>query len=270
MKLNQEPIITTNFQEDYIRDRNTLISLIKSLNYKLRFKFQTYFLAIHYMDLIFTNTKITDTNKELVAISCLMLSGKKMLLISAKYDENDPDIPNLTYVLSLLYKYYPIDELRRAEIYCIKLLSYRLNHFTFFHFNLFFMTYSCIYSDNECADIDQIEFFNKLCKYSELILLDQKLLCLDNWRLSCALIAYVREKFGLTKWNESMEREYSITLSEFQEVYDTVVGYIINNYLVRSPRRLRKLRRKGKNIYPERQVLILWIAIHLYIVINNQ
>jgi hypothetical protein len=80
MKSNQHALSFDNFQADYIRDRNFLIGLIKSINYKLRFKFQTFFLAVYYMDLIYNTHKITEFEKELIAITCLMLAGKYILI----------------------------------------------------------------------------------------------------------------------------------------------------------------------------------------------
>jgi hypothetical protein len=84
------------------------------------------------------------------------------------------------------------------------------------------MTYPSLYKD-DTKTIDQIEYFNKLCKYSEVVLLNPKLVHIEGWKLSSVLIAYIREKFGLSKWSDSMEHDYSISLNDFEDVYQVVI-----------------------------------------------
>jgi hypothetical protein len=95
-----------------------------------------------------------------------------------------------------------------------------------------------MYSDSDGAkNVDQIEFFNKLCKYSEIILLNLKFLGQDGLKTSCALISLIRTKCGLKTWSEGMERDYRITFEEFKECYDDMLKYLKQLILDSSPRR---------------------------------
>jgi hypothetical protein len=124
----------------------------------------------------------------------------------------------------LLYKYYPIEQFKKAEVYCLKILEYKLNHFNFFHFSLFFMTYSCVYTNTKQTidNIDHIEFFNKLCKFSENILLNPNFIGNEPWKLSCAVVAYVRESFSLSKWNDKLKTDFKMSFDDFIEEYKTI------------------------------------------------
>lgn len=75
MKNNQIQFNENKFNIKYLKDRVHLIRMIKSMNNKLKFREQTYFLAAHYLDIVFHSGKITDTKYELIAVCCLMIAG---------------------------------------------------------------------------------------------------------------------------------------------------------------------------------------------------
>jgi hypothetical protein len=98
MKTSQHKITPHN--QDYQRDRSHMINIINAINNKLKFKQQTIYLVINYLDIIFNMGVSYEAEKELYAVCCLM--------IAAKFEENDPDIPNVNYFLGILLRYHSI------------------------------------------------------------------------------------------------------------------------------------------------------------------
>jgi hypothetical protein len=70
----------------YIQRRKYLIEIIRLLNETLKFRSQTIYQAIYYMDIIHFKSHTIIPSFELIAICCL--------IIAAKFSENDPDIPD--------------------------------------------------------------------------------------------------------------------------------------------------------------------------------
>ena len=158
---NEEPQkINYNIQRNkiYFSRRKELQNLITSINNYINYSSQSLFLAFYYMDLIFTNedleklfyshfTKneyisshdIQMKNYALLSVACLMLSYK--------YNENNPQIPTLSSFAKLLFYFskktfsFTLNEISTAEVVVVKLLRYKLNYYTIYHFFVFFFTH---------------------------------------------------------------------------------------------------------------------------------
>ena len=147
----------------YFNRRKELYNLIKSINNYINNNSKSLFLTIYFMDTIFTNDDLeqeffnhfTDlsylssfndiqmNNYVLLSLACLILTHK--------FSENDPKIPSISSFIKLAYhfskkKYYfkPMD-LIRAEVVVVKLLKYKLNYYTIYHFLVFFFTHGIIF-----------------------------------------------------------------------------------------------------------------------------
>ena len=132
----------------YINSRKNLISLIHKISTRMNFKSQTYFLAIYLLDIIFSNEESIELiNNKKVNYDKLSLS---CLLISSKYCENDPIIPDLTsyikaFDISNFYiQHITIDELLEYEVLSLQLLKYKLNYYTIYDFISFFFCHGII------------------------------------------------------------------------------------------------------------------------------
>ena len=146
----------------YEDNRNSIILLIKKVNKALDNASQTFFLALYYMDLIFTNEnfekifkyyyennendlKIEINKNDLVMISLCCL------IIATKFNENDPNIPNIISFINLCsyYSYnkyiFKVEDLIKAEVIVIKFLEYKLNYFTLYHYFSFFFTHGFLF-----------------------------------------------------------------------------------------------------------------------------
>ena len=142
---------------DYILSRSSLFSLIRKISNKLGFKSQTFFLSIYYLDILFSKNKKIDCNVKILGLACLLLS--------AKYVENDPCVPNLAtfikaYNNAVGYKYIiSVTDLFYAEVLTCKMLGYKLNYYTIYDFDSFFFGHGIIKME-QLRDINNENYSN--------------------------------------------------------------------------------------------------------------
>ena len=132
----------------YKLERPKLINLIRNINCLLDFNSQTFFLALFYMDKIFSNINLIIDNKRdyiILSLSCL--------LIASKFNENDPHVPELIKYISLCEQFsnfeyiFNIDELRKGEMIVLYLLEYKMNYYSIYHFLVFFFSHGIIFEN---------------------------------------------------------------------------------------------------------------------------
>ena len=96
---------------------------------KMDFSSQTFFSAILYLDKIFSR----ESTENIQRLSEFILYGLSCLIISAKYSENDPNVPDLKKFISSLsavtkFRYrFDVIEVCKGEIFCLKNLDYKRN-----------------------------------------------------------------------------------------------------------------------------------------------
>ena len=144
----------------YKENRNSIIQLIKKINKALDNSSQTFFLALYYIDLILTNEKFEknfkyyyENNENDLEINenDLVMISLSCLIVSTKFNENDPNVPNIISFINFCayYSYnryiYKVEELKKAEVIVIKLLEYKLNYYTLYHFFSFFFTHGFLF-----------------------------------------------------------------------------------------------------------------------------
>jgi len=175
--------LNTERNKIYFSRRKELKDLIKKVNSHLDNNSQSYFLALYYMDLIFThpdlekvfyshfsswnnfpNNDIQMANYVLLSLSCLILASK--------FNENDPHVPTISSFIRLLYsssnkKYiFNLEALYLSEIVVLKLLKYKLNYYTVYHYLIFFFTHGIIFQKT-------IANSNMIKKYPEKKILEK-------------------------------------------------------------------------------------------------
>ena len=163
---NEEPQkIDLNIERNriYFSRRKELYKIIKSINNYVSNSSQSLFLTLYFMDTIFTNEDLENiffshfeylnylsllndinmNNYVLLSLACL--------IISHKFNENDPEIPSISSFAKLAYHFsknnfsFSINDLTMAEVVVIKLLKYKLNYYTIYHFLTFFFTHGIIF-----------------------------------------------------------------------------------------------------------------------------
>ena len=141
MKTNIYNNFSTNsfssISKEYLSIRNDLFYLIKKISSKMGFKSQTYFLSVYYLDILFSQNKKIDCNHNILGLACLLLS--------AKYCENDPCVPELKYFIKIYNRLVgsknsiSVSDLFYSEVIACKMLNHKLNYYTIYDFNSFFL-----------------------------------------------------------------------------------------------------------------------------------
>ena len=132
------PTSIKKVNQKYLSKRREIIKIIRAISTKLNFNSQTFFYSIYYMDIIFSRELTMQKLSEFVLV------GLNCLSIAAKFNENEPLVPEVKKFISVLsnltrYRYrFSIDEMLQLEIYCLKMLNYKLNYYSVYHFLVFF------------------------------------------------------------------------------------------------------------------------------------
>ena len=128
---------TFNIDKKYTLQRRTMISLIQKISKKMNFKSQTFFLCIHYLDIIFFEQKEISYNYNLLAAGCL--------ITAAKFCENVFLKPTFQHFIDICNEEINVatnqitkEDLFLYEIIICKILNYKLNYYTAYDFNFFF------------------------------------------------------------------------------------------------------------------------------------
>ena len=168
----------------YFSRRKELKNLITSINTYINYSSQSLFLTLYYMDSIFTNEDLEKVfyshfsknesipsndiqmkNYALLSVACLM--------ISYKYNENNPQIPTLSSFAKLLFYFskktfsFTLNDISTAEVVVVKLLKYKLNYYTIYHFFVFFFTHGILLRktllrSNLCSKFQEKKILEKI------------------------------------------------------------------------------------------------------------
>ena len=132
----------SSLNKEYLNIRESLFNILQKITMKMGFKSQTYFLSIYYLDIIFMKKKKVNFNLYKIGLGCLC--------ISAKFCENDPNVPRLqdfirVYNNTMNYKnIISMSDLMYVEVLICKLLNYKLNYYSIYDFNSFFFCHGIL------------------------------------------------------------------------------------------------------------------------------
>ena len=127
-----------NIDKTYIIQRKSLIDLISKISTRMNFKSRTFYQAVNYLDIIFSEQKNINYNYNLLAAACL--------ITSSKFCENVPLKPTFNRFIDIVNEEInnneskvTKDDLFLYEIIICKILNYKLNYFTIYDFDFFFI-----------------------------------------------------------------------------------------------------------------------------------
>ena len=132
----------SSISKEYLSIRNDLFCLLKKISSKIGFKSQTYFLSVYYLDILYSQNKKIDCNPNILGLACLLLS--------AKYCENDPSVPELKYFIKIYNRIVgcrnsiSVSDLFYSEVIACKMLNHKLNYYTVYDFNSFFFSHNIL------------------------------------------------------------------------------------------------------------------------------
>ena len=137
-----------SISNEYLSLRKEVFSLIKKISYKMGFKSQTFFLSVYYLDILFSQSKKIDCNLNIMGLACLLLS--------AKYCENDPAVPELKHFIRIYNRIVgsknsiSVSDLFYSEVITCKMLNHKLNYYTVYDFNSFFFSHNILKPEQIC------------------------------------------------------------------------------------------------------------------------
>ena len=163
---DEEPkIIDYNINRNriYFSRRYELFNLIKLINDYIHSNSQSLFLAVYFMDTIFTND---DLEREFfshfsnisylsplndIQMNNYVLLSLACLILTQKFSDNGSKNPSISSFIKLAYHFskkkysFNTDDLILAEVVVIKLLKYKLTYNTIYHFLVFFFTHGILF-----------------------------------------------------------------------------------------------------------------------------
>ena len=202
-----------NFDETnyYINNRVTFVKDIFNLIKILRFKEETAFKAVKYMDYILYNNQLNSD----ITIASIVLSS---FIIAAKFCEIDPKIPNLikfceTFMQITNFKYaFSKSEINYYEMYCLKKLEYKLNVTTIydslnFLFNSDFFKNKFFIDNNENTER---AYYKSLKIIEDILLYDGELYISDHpYILVKYIVSYILEYYFNNEICKSFNKKFN-------------------------------------------------------------
>ena len=138
-------LTTVASSQNYFSMKLKIIPLIKKISDKMNLKSQTFYLGLYYLDIIYSNNnQIQNLANKFSAISLTCL------ILSAKICENDPVVPSLKSFANAYNKFIDykkiitVKELFYYEVFCLKLLKYKLSYCTVYDFNYFILGHGIV------------------------------------------------------------------------------------------------------------------------------
>ena len=143
----------------YLREREMLINFIIDLSKKMKFKINTAFLAIAYLDKLLS-MQIFQKNLKKYAVSSLILACKKFYLLiklinlinKAKISENHELIPNNLAILYKLKPFFSLKEINSKEAFIGNNLKWNLEITTILEIVDFLLVNGVVYSSDFYSD----------------------------------------------------------------------------------------------------------------------
>lgn len=154
-----------NLDDSFLKNRIKIINILFTMNKAFKFKSQTVYAAIYYLDYITMNNNLDNTNNNncfinhskskryaLIALSCFILS--------CKFLENDPYIPNTNkfcdmFTLKTDYSFvFNMNEVKQCELYCITMLHYNLFRYTLYDYLSFYFGCGIIAVNKQINNVD--------------------------------------------------------------------------------------------------------------------
>jgi hypothetical protein len=151
-----------SLNKEYISSRVSIFKILYKITIQLGFKSQTYFLAAHYLDIIFSKKKKINYN--------IYKLGLAALCLSSKFCENDPIVPHLKYFIRFYNNIVghrdliSTNNLRYIEVVVCKLLNYKLNYYTIYDYNIYFFSHGLLKFEQllEIENDIKISYKNKI------------------------------------------------------------------------------------------------------------
>ena len=225
----QTPFIKIKKDSIYLEKRARAIKLLEKFNNIYHYAEEIFFLALTYMDLIFKtlyndNKKITKKEEDLYILNCLF--------ISEKFYEKDlkGPIDFQLYIKNSIYDIEPMD-IKEYEIYCLKILKYKLDHHSLYDILKAYMYNGFIF--NKEIDFNSIISEIKLAyNYADKLFRDiinsYIVLFFNPDLIAFVIIQLTRKKFFSNKYDKKIKNIYGYKLEDYKECLNEIKNFLDN------------------------------------------
>nr|CAD7197384.1 unnamed protein product [Timema douglasi] len=203
--------------------RPSLVSWISTVAERMKLCNTTVHLSIYILDVFMDNHSITTERLILVALVCLLLA--------AKFEERDVNVPKIHELNELVQNQYPINDFILLEIMTLKFLHWNLVIPTVAHFAEYYVTFSTLpsdlknaphfsnYSELQCYAYDYVK------DYLDESLKDVAMHQYQPSLVAASCIAATRLRLHLNpKWTSSLCEYTSYEFSDLQQCVQTLMG----------------------------------------------
>ena len=225
----QTPFVKIKKDSIYLEKRTRAIKLLEKFNNLYHYSDDIFFLAITYMDLIFKtlynqNKKLTKKEEELYILNSLLLSEKF-------YEKDIKEHPDYDlYIKSSIYDVEYID-IKENEIYCLKILEYKLDHHSLYDILNAFMYNGFIFDKeiNENSIISEIKLaYNYADKLFRDIEYSYIVLFYTPDLIAFVIIQLTRKKFFSNKYDKKIKNIYGFKQEEYKECLNEIKNFLVN------------------------------------------
>ena len=237
-----------NSTHPYYKNRSKAISLLQKYSEYYKYSESSFYLALHYMDYIFTHLEKNVPQKkfELFVINSLLLA--------VKFYEKDITQPDIFLYTSIGIS-YDIDEIDivQNEIECLKILEYDLNILNSYDLLLLFMNNGFVF-ENEIENKSQ-EFSNIIYCYAKKIFSDIILTPLaiqyTPLEICFSIIHLARKQFKLkVQYFNIIKKFYDIHLNDYKSCLNAIKTFLNNPNKGVNEQIKQKLSQSSKSIVP--------------------
>lgn len=193
-----------NQNAPHVKYRETVVLWLVDTVGKLNYKPSTMHSAIAFFDAISSLSLINIEQVKLVAFVCMYLA--------AKLEQKHGEIPTIADCLALFENQFSRKDFETCEALVFKMLKYRLNIVTPFHFLSFFLTQELLGEEDFGADEEfDLQAVNRKFAKECMKLLEKSLLNYDFYRytslaVAAGIVAAVRSRFNLkSAWSKNLE-----------------------------------------------------------------
>lgn len=203
-----------NQNAPHLKYRETVVLWLIDTVQKLNYKKATMYLAVSYFDAINSLSLVNIDQVKLVAFVCLYLA--------AKLEQKHGEIPVISDCLALFENQFSRKDFETCEALIFKMLKYRLNAVTPFHFLSYFLTKDIVLAE-ECESLNGDDFpaFKQRFVLESFKLLERSLMNYDFYRytslaVAAAVVAAMRNRLSMrTAWNKHLE---DLTMVSYESI----------------------------------------------------
>ena len=198
-----DTLCSVNVKKVYLKIRQRVIRELKVINTKFALSYQTFFLAVTYLDSICS--KLSSFEYDAIA-----LIAKFCIILAAKFSEEG----NKAYQVENEFRSRISSDYRSDEIYVLKLLNYDLNIDTSYSILSMMMRMGFLFED-EVFDLKKMHIlYNQLDKMLYAFVESRLYPEMTPKQIALSIIGFARESLGLEAFSNNIRIAYGCNCSE--------------------------------------------------------